>query len=143
MNHMPGRLTTRAAAAAAVAVALAVLVPRGVRADEFENIHAAAGQVWYDQYCRPCHGAAGAPGTAVYADTKATVDLRTYVARNGGRFPAAQWIAVVATDNPALSHTPVWQRIRRAHSQSGPAAADVAGRAVVASIASYVRSIQQ
>ena len=93
------------------------------------------------KYCTPCHGPAGAPGTAVYADTRKPVDLRNYVQRNGGKFPAARWIAVVTTDNPTQLHTEVWYRIRDA--QGGAAFADAGGRAVVASIASYIRSIQE
>jgi hypothetical protein len=63
------------------------------------------------------------------------------VQRNGGKFPAARWIAVVTTDNPKQLHTEVWYRIRDA--QGGLAFADAGGRAVVASIASYIRSIQE
>lgn len=142
MKRNVGRITVSAAAAFALAATLAW--PHGVvAADDFEHIHAAAGRAWYDQYCTPCHGAGGAPGTAVYPDTKKPVDLRDYVARNGGRFPAERWISVVTTDNPALSHTAVWQKIRAAQSQGGPLSSDVAGRALLASIASYVRSIQE
>ena len=61
--------------------------------------------------------------------------------RNGGKFPAARWIAVVTTGNPTQLHTEVWSRIRDA--QGGAAFADAGGRAVVASIASYIRSIQE
>lgn len=96
---------------------------------------------WYDKYCIPCHGAGGAPGSAVYPDTKKPVDLRDYVQRNGGKFPAARWISVVTTDNPMQVHTKVWQRITDA--QGGTTSADATGRAIVASIASYVRSIQK
>lgn len=124
-----------------LALAVAILAPRPVLgADDFEAVHAEAGRHWYDKYCTPCHGAAGAPGSAVYPDTKKPVDLRDYVQRHGGKFPAAQWISVVTTDNPMQVHTKVWQQIRDA--QGGTAYAGPAGRAIVASIASYVRSIQ-
>jgi hypothetical protein len=131
------------AACASTALAIALLgAPRRMRAaDDFDKVHAEAGRLWYDKYCTPCHGPAGAPGTAVYADTKKPVDLRNYVQRNGGKFPAARWIAVVTTGNPTQLHTEVWYRIRDA--QGGAVFADAGGRAVVASIASYIRSIQE
>ena len=66
---------------------------------------------------------------------------RNYSQRNSGKFPAARWIAVVTTDDPTQLHTEVWYRIRDA--QGGVAFADPGGRAVVASIASYIRSIQE
>jgi mono/diheme cytochrome c family protein len=125
----------------AFAIALIAGLSHRVRAeDDFEKIHAEAGREWYDKYCTPCHGVAGAPGSAVYADTKKPVDLRDYVKRNGGKFPAARWISVVTTDNPSLVHTDVWNRIR---DSQGTSNSNVAGRAIVASIASYVRSIQK
>lgn len=110
-------------------------------ADDLEKIQADAGRQWYDTYCTPCHGAARAPGSATFADGKKRVDLRDYVARNGGRFPAERWISVVTTDNPTLVHTAVWERIRE--SQGTSISSDAAGRAVVVSIAYYVRSIQR
>jgi mono/diheme cytochrome c family protein len=125
----------------ALAIALIAGLSHRVRAeDDFEKIHAEAGRQWYDKYCTPCHGVAGAPGSAVYADTKKPVDLRDYVERNGGKFPAARWISVVATDNPSLVHTDVWHSIR---DSQGTSNSNVAGRAIVASIASYIRSIQK
>ena len=96
---------------------------RVLAADDFETVHAEAGRHWYDKYCVPCHGAAGAPGSAVYPDTKKPVDLRDYVQRHGGKFPAAQWISVVTTDNPMLIHTKVWQQIRDAQARN-----DIFGR---------------
>jgi hypothetical protein len=70
------------AASASTALAIALLgAPRGMRAaDDFDKVHAEAGRLWYDKYCTPCHGPAGAPGTAVYADTRKPVDLRNYIA---------------------------------------------------------------
>jgi hypothetical protein len=61
--------------------------------------------------------------------------------RNGGKFPAARWISVVTTDNPVLVHTAVWQKIR--DYQGGTSFSDATGKAIVASIACYVRSIQR
>ena len=126
----------------ALAIALIAGLPHHVpAADDLQKIQAEAGRQWYETYCTPCHGAAGAPGTAVYPDTKKPVDLRNYVARHGGKFLVARWINVVATDNPSLVHTEVWHKIRDA--QAGPNFSDAAARGVVASIASYVRSIQK
>ena len=124
-----------------LAFTLIIVLPYRVHAaDEIEKAHAEAGRQWYDKYCQPCHGAGGAPGTAVFKETGKPVDLRDYVKRNGGKFPTSRWITVVATDNPALLHTAVWQTIK--NDQSG-ISADAAGRSVVASIASYVRAIQR
>lgn len=142
MIERTGHITSSACGAIAIAIALAAGLPGGVRAaDEFETIQAEAGRQWYDKYCTPCHGAAGAVGSATYPDTKEPVDLRDYVARNGGRFPAERWISVVTTENPARVHTDVWKRIRE--SQGTSVSSDVAGRALVVSIANYVRSIQK
>lgn len=136
------RMTMSSAGTVALTIALMAGLPHRVRAaDELEKIQAEAGRRWYDRYCTPCHGAAGAPGAAVYADSKQPVDLRHYVERHGGKFPAARWISVVTTDNPALVHTDVWHKIR--DSQGTSISSDAAGRAAVASIASYVRSIQK
>ena len=136
------RITASTGGALALAIALVAGIPDGVRAaDEFEKIEAEAGRQWYDKYCTPCHGASGAPGSAAFADGKKPVDLRDYVARNGGRFPAERWIGVVTTENPTLVHTAVWERIRDAQGTS--ISSDAAGRAVVVSMAYYVRSIQR
>jgi mono/diheme cytochrome c family protein len=136
------RITAPASGAIALAIALIGGLPHGVRAaDELEKVQAEAGRQWYDKYCTPCHGAAGAPGSAVFADSKKPVDLRDYVKRNGGRFPAERWINVVTTENPSQVHTEVWHRLR--DSQGSAISSDVAGRAIVVSIAQYVRSIQK
>jgi mono/diheme cytochrome c family protein len=138
---MKSRCTT-AAAGGALALAFVAGISGVARAaDEFEKIEAEAGRQWYDEYCTPCHGAGGAPGSATFAAGKKPVDLRDYVARNGGRFPAERWISVVTTENPALVHTAVWKRIRDAKGTS--ISSDAAGRALVVSIAYYVRSIQR
>jgi mono/diheme cytochrome c family protein len=137
------RITASRAGRVALAIGLTAVLAHRVRAaDEIEKIQAEAGRQWYDKYCTPCHGPAGAPGTAVYPDTRKPVDLRNYVQRNGGKFPAARWIAVVATDNPALVHTDVWHRIHDSQ-KGGSISSDAAAKAVVASIASYVRLIQK
>ncbi len=78
------------------------VVPNHVRAqDKVQKARVEAGRVWYEKYCVPCHGAGGAPGTAVYRANKQPVDLRSYVQRHGGAFPAADWIAAVYSPNPA------------------------------------------
>src|SRR5512143_1189350 len=72
------------------------VVPNHVRAeDEVQKARVEAGRVWYEKYCVPCHGPGGAPGKAVYRASKQPVDLRSYVQRHGGTFPAADWIAAV------------------------------------------------
>ena len=101
--------------------------------DEIDRVLAESGKVRYAQYCTPCHGEGGAPG-------KAAVDLRTYVARHGGKFPAADWLAIVADSRPSSVHADVWDRIRR--DQSGSLDAPVAARGTVGQIARYVNSIQ-
>ena len=101
--------------------------------DEIDGVLAAGGKVHYAQYCTPCHGEGGAPG-------KAAVDLRTYVARHGGKFPAADWLAIIADTRPGSVHTDVWQRIQR--DQSGSLDQSAAARATVGQIARYVNSIQ-
>jgi mono/diheme cytochrome c family protein len=142
MDDIMGRIRAPRGGVVVLALAFVASLPGRVpAADELATIHAEAGQQWYQTYCTPCHGVAGAPGTAVYADTKKPVDLRDYVKRNGGKFPVARWINVVTTENPSLVHTEVWYRIRKAQGTS--INSDLAGRAVVASIASYVRSIQE
>jgi mono/diheme cytochrome c family protein len=142
MKERTIRVTARASGATVLAIALIGGLPHGVRAEgDLERIQAEAGRQWYDKYCTPCHGAAGAPGSAVFADSKKPVDLRDYVQRNGGRFPAERWISIVTTDNPTQVHTEVWRRLRA--DQGTAISSDVAGRAAVVSIAQYVRSIQQ
>src|SRR6266481_3938459 len=63
--------------------------------NQLQQAHAAAGRVWYEKYCTSCHGQGGGPGSAVYRGSDRPVDLRTYVKRNNGIFPAVEWIAVV------------------------------------------------
>ena len=119
------------------------VLPNCARADdELQKARGEAGRVWYDQYCRPCHGPGGAPGTAVYPDSKQPVDLRVYVQRNGGKFPAGRWLSVVFGPQPGLTHhTDVWNKIRSQHQTSIPTG-DAEARGIVAAIADYVISVQ-
>lgn len=126
----------------AIGLVIAWAPSREVRAqDEIEMVYIEAGKLRYEKYCMPCHGPGGAPGSAVNSETKEPVDLRTYVERNGGKFPAGNWLAVVAGGNPGSIHTKIWEQIRDA--QTGSSAPTAEGRAAVASIANYVRSIQK
>lgn len=105
-----------------------------VRADdEIDRALAEGGKARYTQYCTPCHGEGGAPA-------KAAIDLRTYVSRHGGKFPAADWLAVLADARPGSVHADVWERIRR--DQPGGVDAPAAARGTVGQIARYVNSIQ-
>ena len=99
-----------------------------------------AGKVWYDKYCTSCHGPGGAPGKAVSSTTKQPVDLRDYVARKGGQFPAADWLAVMQDVRPGGPHARVIEKIRE--HEGGGLASEAAARGVVGSIARYVNSIQ-
>ena len=87
------------------------VVPNRARAegDEVQKARVEAGRFWYEKYCTPCHGAGGAPGKAVYRANKQPVDLRSYVQRHGGAFPAADWIAAVFSPNPTRTHGKVWR----------------------------------
>ncbi len=109
--------------------------------DELRKAHNEAGRIWYDKYCTPCHGKEGAPGSAVYLKSKEPVDLRTYVQRHGGKFPAAEWIAIVAGSPQSPVHREVWEKIRRQHQTSRPSGV-IEARGIVASIAEYVMSVQ-
>ncbi len=119
------------------------VLPNCARADdELQKARAEAGRVWYDRYCRPCHGPGGAPGTALSPDNKQPVDLRVYVQRHGGKFPAGQWLSVVFGPQPGITHhAEVWNKIRSQHKMEGPYS-DVVARGIVASIADYVISVQ-
>ena len=119
------------------------LVPNCARAeDELQKAHGEAGRIWYEKYCMPCHGEGGARASAVYPDSKQPVDLRTYVQRHGGKFPAGDWFSVVFGPQPGLTHhTDVWNKIRSDYQPSGPTGTAVA-RGIVASIAQYIISVQ-
>jgi hypothetical protein len=127
----------------AMAVALGgSIVPVSARAaDEVEQARVEMGRIWYQKYCTSCHGPGGAPGSAVHAATKQPVDLRDYVARNGGKFPSGRWLSVVFAPQPGGTHTEVWETIRSAQTESTEK--DAIARGVVASIAEYVISIQK
>ena len=126
-----------------VALGGAWVVPNCARAeDELQKAHGEAGRIWYEKYCMPCHGKGGAPGSALYPDSKQPVDLRVYVQRHGGKFPAGQWLSVVFGPQPGLTHhTEVWNKIRRQHQTSVPTG-NAEARGIVASIAEYVISVQ-
>ncbi len=109
--------------------------------DELQKAHTEAGRIWYEKYCTPCHGKEGAPGSAVYPDTKQPIDLRTYVQRHDGKFPAGEWIALVAGSRQSPVHTEVWEKIRRQHQTSVPSGV-IEARGIVASIAEYIISVQ-
>jgi hypothetical protein len=124
---------------AILVVGVSVAVARG--GDRYiDQMQAAAGRVWYDKYCTPCHGPGGGPGSAMYRGTERKVDLRRYVARHSGQFPAHEWIAVVEQVDLQLPHHAVWEDIRGA--QVGTSAQAAAGRGVVALIAEYILSVQ-
>jgi len=117
------------------------VVPNHVQAqDEVQKARVEAGRVWYEKYCVPCHGAGGAPGKAVYRANKQPVDLRSYVQRHGGAFPAADWIAAVYNPNPAGTHSKVWENLKRA--QGAGQHPEFGARGVVAVIADYIISVQ-
>jgi hypothetical protein len=125
-----------------VALGGAWVVPNRARAeDELQKARSEAGRVWYDKYCTPCHGAGGAPGKAVYPDSKQPVDLRVYVQRHGGKFPAGNWLSVVSGSPTNRIHSEVWGKIRRQH-QTSAASGNIEARGIVASIAEYVMSVQ-
>jgi hypothetical protein len=135
------RLRRASSSLTMLAIAFAVgTASRALAADDIEDALSGAGKVWYDKYCTPCHGPGGAPGNAVSRATKQPVDLRTYVRGHGGKFPAADWLAVIADTRPASVHSDVWQTIQRG--QTGAVANEAAARGVVGSIARYVISIQ-
>jgi len=109
--------------------------------DELQKAQAEAGKVWYEKYCTPCHGKDGAPGSAVYPNSKQPVDLRTYVRRNSGKFPAGEWIAIVGGSPRSPVHSDVWEKIRRQH-QSSAATGTAEARGIVVAIAQYVIALQ-
>ena len=117
------------------------VLPRCTRADdELQKARAEAGRVWYEKYCMPCHGQGGAPASAVYPNSKEPVDLRMYVQRHGGQFPAGDWFSVVFGPQPGITHhTNVWNKIRTQY--QGPSG-NTEARGIVASIAEYIMSVQ-
>jgi hypothetical protein len=81
----------------------------------------------------------GAPGKAVFRATN-ELDLRTYVQRHDGTFPAHDWLAVIADARPGGEHAKVWRTIQQA--QAGSVGKDAAARGVLGSIARYIVSVQ-
>src|SRR5262249_15984434 len=116
------------------------LAARALAADQIDDVVSRAGAAWYEKYCTPCHGPARPPGQPLSKGNKQPVDLRTYVQRYGGKFPAADWLAVIADTRPASVHSKVWETIR--DTQGGTVQGEAAARGVVGSIARYVNSIQ-
>jgi hypothetical protein len=108
--------------------------------DEVQDARVQKGKLWYDKYCTPCHGAGGAPGSAVFAATKKPIDLRTYVARSGGEFPSGRWWGVAFNPEPGNVHSKVWERIH--NDQSETVERDAETRGVIVNIEDYIISIQ-
>jgi len=123
-------------------VLIAAAVPSRVMSadNQLQQAHAAAGKVWYEKYCTSCHGQAGGPGSAVYRGSDRPVDLRTYVKRNNGIFPAVEWMAIIEHVDLSAPHAAVWEKIRT--DQEGTAGQGAVARGIVASIADYIISVQ-
>jgi len=126
---------------AAAALIVCCVVPSRARAQaEHPSPHGDNGRIWYEKYCTPCHGLGGAPGSAVFPDSKQPIDLRTYVQRHGGNFPRESWLAVVLGDPVTSPHSAVWEKI---HTDEGTTAdAEIVAHGIVATIADYIISIQ-
>jgi len=145
-GRVRARSQIRTVAVHVVALAVALIscwaVPsRSPGQDQQPPQRGEGGHIWYDKYCTPCHGPGGAPGTAVFPDSKQPVDLRTYVQRHGGQFPRGDWLAVVFGDPVRNTHGVVWGKIRSDEGGTTPGSETVA-RGIIATIADYVISIQ-
>lgn len=128
----------------AILVIVGCLTPlRSSAGDEVRDARVEKGKLWYDKYCTPCHGAAGAPGSAVFPATKKPVDLRTIAQRNGGNFPSMRWWELVFSSHPAGVHGKAWERVRNDQSETIEVQRDMAAHSVVANIERYVESIQK
>jgi mono/diheme cytochrome c family protein len=127
-NHVRGRIVL---AIAVWGLAFAAAVPAS---DEIDQVLIENGKHRYEQFCTACHGAGGAPGKG------AKSDLRTYVARNGGKFPAGDWLAIITDSRPGSVHAEVWEDIHKSQEGSN---ADIAARGIIGQIARYVNSIQK
>ena len=125
---------------AAVIALLLSDVPVAAADQVLYRARVAAGRVWYDKYCTPCHGPGGGPGSAVYRVGNTPVDLRRYVARHQGQFPDHEWIAVIEHVDLTSPHAGVWEQIRTA--QTGTSAQGAAAGGVVALIADYINTVQ-
>jgi len=119
-----------------------LIAPRSGAADEVQDGRVQTGKALYEKYCTPCHGSAGAPGSAVFATTKKLVDLRTVAQRNGGDFPSGRWWDFIFSSQPRGVHAAPWQRIRNDQTESVEVERDVAAHGVAANIEYYVESIQ-
>ena len=115
------------------------VAPSRAGAQEHQSSTAENGRILYEKYCTPCHGPGGAPGSAVFVASKQRVDLRTYVQRNGGKFPSGDWLSVVFGQPPHNPHTAIWERIRRDEVGTG---GETGARGKVRSIADFILSIQ-
>jgi hypothetical protein len=129
-------------ALAVVVIVACLTLLRSYGGDEVQDARVQKGKLWYEKYCTPCHGAGGTPGSAVFAATKKPIDLRTYVQRNGGRFPSARWWDLVFSSRPSGVHADVWERVHNDQSETDEVERDVAAHGVVANIEMYVMSIQ-
>ena len=125
-----------------VVIVVCLTCLRSYAGDELKDGRAQQGKLWYDKYCTPCHGAGGAPGSAVFAATKKPIDLRTYAQRNGGKFPSERWWDLVFSYRPRGVHADVWQRIRNDQKETVEVERDITAHTVVANIEFYVVSIQ-
>ncbi len=127
----------------AIVVIVACLTPlRSYAGDEVPDARVQKGKLSYDKYCTPCHGAGGAPGSALFAATKKPIDIRTIAQRNGGRFPSEKWWDFVFSSQPRGVHVEAWERIRNDQTETVEVERDVAARGVAANIEYYVESIQ-
>ena len=64
---------------AAAALISCCFVPGRARGEEHQQLtRGEYGRLWYEKYCTPCHGQGGAPGSAVFSNSKEPVDLRVY-----------------------------------------------------------------
>jgi len=136
----------RTVAVHVVAMAVALIgcwaVPsRAPGQDQQQPRHGEDGRIWYDKYCTPCHGPGGAPGSAVFPDSKQPVDLRGYVQRHGGKFPSGDWLAVLFGAPVRNSHGVVWEKIRSDQGAT-TAGGEAVGVGIVATIQDYVISVQ-
>jgi mono/diheme cytochrome c family protein len=133
----------RVARSLVVALIVGCLAPlRSYAGDEVRDARIQKGKLWYDKYCTPCHGAGGAPGSALFAATKKPIDLRTIAQRNGGRFPTERWWDFVFSSQPRGVHAGAWERIRNDQTEAVEVERDMTAHSVAANIEYYVESIQ-
>ena len=145
MQHVSVNVGLRGRRHAIRVIAIAIplisyLAPSRAGAQDQPSSTPVQGRILYEKYCTPCHGAGGAPGSAVFTKSKQPVDLRAYVQRHGGKFPTGDWLSVVFGGAPDNPHTAVWERIRR--DEGGGTGSETVARGKVRSIADYILSIQ-